>query len=137
MNIIMTGINWSVSAGYHYVDVLEGVYNRSLMKGVIWNGITHVGSETTDGGAPTPTSESGERRGSTPDSIQALPLIEFPGLGDFTRRFERQSWRERHEEERRRLKQRFEVATFYQLSWRNKCTATYSLPRNVSETNRK
>jgi len=29
-------------------------------------------------------------------------------LGDFVRRFERQSWRERHEEERRRLKQRFE-----------------------------
>lgn len=75
-------------------------------------GVTHVGSETTDGGAHTPTSESGERRGSTPDSIQALPMIEFPGLGDFTRRFERQSWRERHEEERRRLKQRFEVTTY-------------------------
>lgn len=104
----MVGINWSVSPGYLPLCLCVGTIDITYEG----NGITYVGSETTDGGAPTPPSESGERRGSTPDSIQALPLIEFPGLGDFTRRFERQSWRERHEEERRRLKQRFEVATY-------------------------
>ena len=45
----------------------------------------------------------------TPDTLQALPAIDFSNLGDFARRFERQSWRVRHEEERKRLKQRFEV----------------------------
>ena len=29
---------------------------------------------------------------------------------------------------------RVAIAAFYQLSWRNRCTATYSLPGNVSET---
>ena len=43
------------------------------------------------------------------DALRPLPAIEFM-LGDFTRRFERQSWRIRHEEERRRLKQKFEVS---------------------------
>lgn len=54
------------------------------------------------------TSESEEDRHPllTPDTLQALPAIDF---SNFARRFERQSWRERHEEERRRLKQRFEV----------------------------
>ena len=37
-----------------------------------------------------------------------LPSVDYLE-GDFTRRLERQSWRERHEEERRRLKQKFEV----------------------------
>ena len=32
------------------------------------------------------------------------------GAKDISRRFERQSWRERHAEERRRLKHRFEVS---------------------------
>ena len=69
-----------------------------------------AGSETTtEFGAPTSESEDDKQRNSTPDSIPALPSIDLTGLGDFTRRFERQSWRERHEEERRRLKQRFEV----------------------------
>lgn len=40
--------------------------------------------------------------------VHPLPAIDYL-VGDFTRRFERQSWRERHEEERRRLKQKFEV----------------------------
>ena len=57
------------------------------------------------------TSESEEDRHplltpSSSDTLQALPAIDF---SNFARRFERQSWRERHEEERRRLKQRFEV----------------------------
>jgi hypothetical protein len=43
------------------------------------------------------------------DALRPLPAIDFL-LGDFSRRFERQSWRIRHEEERRRLKQNFEVS---------------------------
>ena len=67
---------------------------------------------TTEGVQITYTSDSEEDRQPmlTPDTLQALPAIDFSNLGDFARRFERQSWRERHEEERRRLKQRFEVS---------------------------
>ena len=64
-------------------------------------------SETTTEGVH---SEEDRRPMLTPDTLQALPAIDFSNLGDFARRFERQSWRERHEEERRRLKERFEVS---------------------------
>ena len=66
---------------------------------------------TTEGVHTTYTSDSDEDRPTVapPDTLQALPAIDFSNLGDFARRFERQSWRERHEEERKRLKQRFEV----------------------------
>lgn len=46
-------------------------------------------------------------------AVHPLPTIDYL-VGDFTRRFERQSWRERHEEERRRLKQKFEVDLYVQ-----------------------
>ena len=42
-------------------------------------------------------------------TVHPLPVLNYL-VGDFTRRFERQSWRERHEEERRRLKEKFEVS---------------------------
>lgn len=45
----------------------------------------------------------------TNTSSESLPqLFDFTTPDDFSRRFERQSWRERHEVERRRLKQQFE-----------------------------
>lgn len=48
---------------------------------------------------------------SGPSSQRPQPAnIDFL-LDNFSRRFERQSWRIRHEEERRRLKQKFEVST--------------------------
>ncbi len=55
-----------------------------------------------------------------------LPAIDYL-VGDFTRRFERQSWRERHEEERRRLKQKFEVSLMVlcdvMISWSIVCVS--------------
>ena len=59
--------------------------------------------DTQDNHAPGPAPSSSE-------GGQPLPAIDFL-LGDFSRRFERQSWRIRHEEERRRLKQKFEVSS--------------------------
>lgn len=58
-------------------------------------------AEADESSAHPPTSQ---------DALQPLPAIDFL-LGDFNRRFERQSWRIRHEEERRRLKQKFEVSS--------------------------
>lgn len=72
----------------------------------------YTGLEAATGGVHVVyTSDSEEDRQRpllppAPDTLQALPAIDF---SNFARRFERQSWRERHEEERRRLKQRFEV----------------------------
>lgn len=54
--------------------------------------------------------ESDDQDSHTPN-IVASSASESGGFGgkDISRRFERQSWRERHAEERRRLKLRFEV----------------------------
>ena len=52
--------------------------------------------------------DDGEDFGTFQSGRPSLPAIDYL-VGDFTRRFERQSWRERHEEERTRLKQKFEV----------------------------
>ena len=54
--------------------------------------------------------ESDDQDGHTPN-VLASSASESGGFGgkDISRRFERQSWRERHAEERRRLKLRFEV----------------------------
>ena len=64
-----------------------------------------TGSETT-----SLTAESDDEKQQS-DILLAPPTNESGRFGskDISRRFERQSWRERHAEERRRLKQRFEV----------------------------
>ena len=49
------------------------------------------------------------RDSSAPDTHLTPPTNGGFGGRDISRRFERQSWRERHAEERRRLKHRFEV----------------------------
>lgn len=61
----------------------------------------------------TAESEDDKHRNSTPESLLAPPSGDQGGFGskNFSRRFERQSWRERHAEERRRLKHRFEVSS--------------------------
>ena len=68
---------------------------------------------TTEGGVHTTyTSESEDDKlhSSNPDTILALPSFDFSGLGEnFSRRFERKSWRERHEHQKKLIKQRFEV----------------------------
>ena len=61
-----------------------------------------LGTESEDGYAPAAV-------GPAPQVVTLpSPAVNFL-LGDFSRRIERQSWRIRHEEERRRLKQKFEV----------------------------
>ena len=64
-----------------------------------------TGSETT-----SLTAESDDEKQQS-DILLAPPTNESGRFGskDISRRFERQSWRERHAEERSRLKQRFEV----------------------------
>jgi len=52
--------------------------------------------------------ESGEGLEGFPKHPHPLPAIDSL-VGDFTRRFERQSWRERHEKETQRIKLKFEV----------------------------
>ena len=43
------------------------------------------------------------------DTLLALPSIDLGG-DNFSRRFERKSWRERHEQQKKLIKQRFEVS---------------------------
>ncbi len=74
-------------------------------------GTLEEGSDAVDSEA-SPLAETDENHApSGPAPQRPLPAnIDFL-LDDFSRRFERQSWRIRHEEERRRLKQKFEVSS--------------------------
>lgn len=71
-------------------------------------------NEETDGMDTETTPLANTEGNHTPSGPIPLPAnIDFL-LDDFSRRFERQSWRIRHEEERRRLKQKFEVSVHFQ-----------------------
>ena len=139
-------VNERVLAGLSHTEAMEVVQttpppmtivvSRPLVKGEGPGMVKDAGRGATD---QIPSASSLENHAPSGHSnLKPLPAdIDFL-LDDFSRRFERQSWRIRHEEERRRLKQKFEVCMYllmYHMQKKNQCVSIFSCGTCVQYNN--